>query len=250
MKSILDSGLPIDMILNLILVVEGIRPAVLIEDKKKHEKIIKKYYPDLYYSELNNNVLLSKNHYKKSDILTNETLGVILGYPCACEFEETLKDIDKYGIDVLVEFNDNNTYKSVSQLFGNMAINLDKLETFNEFAKLAEDVLKNNIIVGHLINRVYIEHTYYFSKQNIINMVITNKIYDEKLKECVQHELENIGFPEELCSYNFEFTNKFHKGILLSLITYLKNDPLEKFYPYESDNITSWGDDLLTILNN
>jgi hypothetical protein len=250
METILDSGLPIDIILNLILVVEDIRPAVLIEnEKKKYMKIIQKYYPDLCYSDFGFNFIVSKNKYNKSDITSDETLGLILGYPCAEEFHETLKDFGKYGIHVNVEFTDNNTFEN-NQIFGNAAINLDKLHIFLEFAKLAEDVLKNNNIVGHLINKVYVEYKYDFSTRKIVDMIKNNNIYDDKLKDRITNELLNIGFSDELSSFNFDFTNMFHKAILLSLITYLINDPLEKFYPYESDDVKNWGDSLLKLLKN
>ncbi len=250
-KNLLTSGLPLNILFNLILVQHDVRHAMLIEREDIHFlEIAKEHFNDLIYSHYENLDLciISKILYKNNNFYDNKSIGNILGYPCADDFEDTLKDVNKYGISIDVHLNDGKK----CQLFGNMALNLDKLQIFYDISQFAENTLKNHPEVGDLINSVRVTYDLILPKRIICDMVLEAESYDSLLKKHVEDMLYNVGFSAELYNFNFDLKNRLHKGILVSLIEYVINDPLEKYYPLhdEPTEIINWGKSLLNILQN
>ena len=67
----------------------------------------------------------------------------------------------------------------------------------------------------------------------------------------------NLGF-DELCNYDFDYSNPFHKGILMTLLTHFDNNPLEPFFPLQqwnnlnklsTEKTEKWEKELLRLLN-
>ena len=250
MNLLLESGLPLEMLFNLILVENDVRNATLLDDDLNFFPIAKQYFPNLFYSEYGQELyIVSKNIYCKNEIVSHEIMGNILGYPCASEFEDTLADVDKYFIRINVKTIDGKEH----ELFTNVALNFDKLEIFNNIGTIYKNVLKNHPEIGAIIGDVLVRAQFYpniKTLKNLSNMIINSNTYDSKLKFQISHIFENIGFCKELCEFEFDLTNSFHKGVLISMITFDINNPMEKFYYYKQDNeIIRWGKSLLEILN-
>ena len=61
---------------------------------------------------------------------------------------------------------------------------------------------------------------------------------------------------DKLNEFPFDYTNPFHKGIVLTLLTHYDNNPLEPFYPLQqhkeekevNEKTKKWEQELLTLL--
>ena len=113
----MDRLLTLDLIINCILVKEGVRPAMLLQPvnygetsgndpKTKHiMEQIKSQYPELCQSENYDTfqgVLISKTCYDGEKDITLNKMGEILGYPCYENFSEINRDETSYFISVEV----------------------------------------------------------------------------------------------------------------------------------------------------
>ena len=90
----------------------------------------------------------------------------------------------------------------------------------------------------------------------LITLLMTEKLSEYDKKE-ILNLIWNLGF-DKLCVYNFNYSNPFHKGILVTLLTHYENNPLEPFFPLqqwpELDKLTTsktckWEYEMIQLLN-
>ena len=132
-----DKNIPGEILLNLILVNENIRPSMLVQPKDYREKTekdpktkailnkIKSLFPNLKHSsdyETYQGIIISHNDYNGKEI-SLEKMGEILGYPCYKDFSNIDRNETIYGVDIFVRANDYDSY----QLFANICKDKQKI---------------------------------------------------------------------------------------------------------------------------
>jgi hypothetical protein len=263
-----------EILINLILVKEDVRPGYLIQyidyqEIKKSKifvdsllKTINTLFPELIQSnkyEHNQGVIISKTDYNGCLDIGNKKMGEILGYPCFDDFDDLIGNKTSYYITdiyVYVEI-----YKI--QLLANKC-KKKKNSEFTSIKNKAELVLKNkkyNCIFTKEIS-VKIETIKFLTTQILIDKLIKGvKIYQSE-KDAIFNILYNFGFDDILLDYfeegYFQYHNPLHVGILIGLLINEKNERLEVFYPIqqhsnrvmkEVDEITkTWSKDLKKTL--
>ena len=144
--------IPTDVLMNVILVNENVRPAMLIQpqDYREYDETgpitsnillkLKEKFPKLIFSgnyELYQGIIVSKKDYNHQNI-SLQKMGKILGYPCYLDFNPE-SDKERYLIDIRADYNE----KSF-QLLANICFNPEIISEFEIFAKNAEMVLHKN----------------------------------------------------------------------------------------------------------
>jgi hypothetical protein len=267
--------LHIDIILNCILVNEGVRPAMLVQpadyneathDDQKTKSIIvkiKEQFPNLILStdyEKYQGVIVSKTNYNGRKDISLEEMGKILGYPCYKDFDNIDDENISYNISVYVKDTGNNRI----QIFSNKCKDEKNIKEFKDIEERAKIAFKKeeykSILNGIEVKEIYVETSPVIPTQIIINKLLKNEKLEQNEIDKVQNILYNFGFSMELQFYfldNFQYNNPIHKGILLELLLKNKHDTLSPFFPLQKyptelkkvDEITkAWEMDLLEIL--
>jgi len=237
--------------LNLVLVNEDIRPAMLIQPADYGEatekgfktqsilQAIQETFPHLKQSHLYDiyqGILISKKDYNGQKDITLERMGQILGYPCYLEFNSLNRDQTYYSIEVVV-------LKHTVQLFANLCQDTTKyIDAFHQFAEKATSALNNDrykeLYGLNMPIKVDIEVYEIIPTEMIINKLIENRhCLEPKEIDKVQNILYNFGFSIELQLYflnDFQYHNPVHKGILLGLLVKEKHDTLVPFFPLQN----------------
>ena len=234
------------ILLNLILVDAGVRPAMLVQPvdfgewkatdpkTKKYMKSIKKYFPDLIYSDDYSNfqgiIIAKQDNYNGQTDISNSKMGIILGYPCYAELDIILDnemDVyepelsqDIYNMEVVV-----NTTEIV-QLFGNRCIGESAFSAFADIAKNARKAFKHSKY-QHLLTDLHIKSvtavsTLSISTSNIINkLVAQEKLPTEYIDETINYmwNLDDLQMvSEEIMNTLYNPENKIHNGMLMSIL--------------------------------
>ena len=213
---------------NVLLVAEGVRPAMLVQPADYGEATgkdpqtksfldkVKREYPQLIHSEEYDpyqGIILSKKKYKGS--ISLEEMGRILGYHCSKEFKENTT----YVVE-LVLHKDGQTM----QLLANMCTH-PHLKEFKELAKKAK--------------RVFDKHQFGIDVKVVVKKMITT---DSLLKKCIQNKpftqedkdkIKDIFFNFGWSNLPVEYENPLHRGILMDILLKEKNDTLSPFYPLQ-----------------
>jgi hypothetical protein len=265
----------LDNLLNIILVLENIRPAFLIQpidygetshnDPKTRDilQCIKDNFHNLIHSfkyETYQGIIISKSNYNYRYDIDNTAIGQILGYPCYLEFNNLDRNNETYSITVMVKFIDGNEI----DVFTNVCKDLTNLNKFEKIAHQSKEVLINNTEYNKLLDNkvidVYVEYKKIVSHQSIINKLLSNGKIEKDDIFLISNIFYNNDYNNILISKIMEtlqYDNPIHKGILLNIIINDKNDILSPFYPlykYPNErthiNIISknLSDDLLFIL--
>lgn len=248
-----------DVELNLILVQENVRPAMLIQPADYKEATgkdpqtksilnsIRDRYPDLILSEqyeTYQGIIVAKQSYEGQDI-SLERMGEILGYPCFREFHQT----PLYSIHVNVHLG------GIVELFANGSTS-DSIEAFQAFAEKATPILQSRF---KTFQRIEIVVYPIVPTQTVIDHLLEEKELTVSELDHLQNVLFNFGFSLEFQFYvmdHVQFHNPVHRGILLSLLVREKNDTLSPFFPLqqfptqrkEVDDITvAWEKDLMYL---
>jgi hypothetical protein len=269
----LDSqSIPVDVLLNCILVKERIRPAMLIQPQDYQEatgkdpkikriiESVKKLFPELLQSEHYNvyqGILISYDNFNGEHI-SLEDMGKILGYPCYAEFETLNRDEITYhlGVKAVLE-ND-----ELAHLIANVCANNNKLPEFEAIAKAAEIVFKKEEyqhLLTQKVKSVIVTSTEIVTTKSIINKIINKKKLSDADKGEIQNILYNFSFTMDFQFFfddNFQYNNPVHMGILLSLLLNEQNDTLSPFYPlqFRPENrmvnliIESWQENLMDVI--
>lgn len=260
----------LENMINLILVQEGVRPAMLVQPADQGETtgadpVTKKIldamkidFPDLLYSEkydIYQGIIISKVNYDDQTI-SLEKMGEILGYPCYKDFET----LDRSQITYVM---------SVNALFDNgekieIFVNICKdnvSEIFEEYCRKANSVFSKEEYISLLGRITFTLET----RENIPpHKIIDKLIKSEPITFADTKEISNIiynfgfkmGVSNEIIE-NIQYTNSIHKGILISLLINHINDILSPFYPLQFypeqkasvfERIESWGNQVIDTI--
>lgn len=212
-------------LIQFVLVDENIRNACFIS---KCDDSLLKNFRSLKKSRCFGGFLISKQFYKRLNPDDLE-FGKILGYPCCEDFKEVYENkIDSFTIRVICHFNDNSYF----EIMVNRALNLDKLQEFEEFAIKAEATLKTHLLTKDIVSRVCVEHKKSYCFSTLKHNIKTNTM-DEEMCEEFKNFLWNRGYSQKILSYNFDFSKKVDKVVALMLLTICEYDELDQFYPFD-----------------
>ena len=231
-------------LINLILVKERVRPAFLLQPQDKGNENIRKiinaikdYFPELIHSNdysIYQGIIISYEDFNGKEISLNE-MGRILGYPCHEDYEEIdhIND-DTYTAEIIIKMESGDDVS----LINNKCLNESKKPTFQRISNKIKDVLQKEEYTEILQGRV-IDVIVNFEDNRSINIVIEKLINNKNLNEIdidmITEILYNLGFEDNTeMENNFQYNNLIHRGIILGLLIYFKNDLLRPFYPLQS----------------
>jgi len=231
-------------LINLILVKERIRPAFLLQPQDEgNENIgeiintIKIHFPELIHStdySIYQGIIISYDDFN-GKIISLSDMGKILGYPCYKDYEKMdhMND-DTYTADVIINMESGNNIIIIS----NKCLNESKKPIFKKIANMIKVILQKEEYIKMLGDRVIsviINFEYNYSINVVIKKLISNKNLNEKDNEMITETLYNLGFEDNIeMESNIQYNNPIHKGIILGLLIYFKNDLLKPFYPLQS----------------
>ena len=124
-------------------------------------------------------------------------------------------------------------------------------------ANKATKALKSNKNIGNIIDKVEVNKIEFIPTHLISNKLIKNEKLNENEENELRNILYNIGFSPELSFYDFNYKNKIHIGVLLTLLSYSNNPLIEPFcplqnYPNEDKEVAklteAWEKELIEIL--
>jgi hypothetical protein len=234
-------------IINLILVHEGVRPAMLLQPADQGEstgadpktkKILdamKIEFPDLIYSEnyqTYQGIIISKVSYDDQFISLNK-MGEILGYPCYKDFEE----LDRSQITYTISINALLHGAQKIQIFVNLCKD-NVSEIFDKINKEANLVFSKEEYISLFGEKVTfeLEITENTSRNKIIDKLIKNEVITSNDIKEILNIMYNFGFNDIICDEiikNIQYTNPIHKGILISLLINSINNTVAPFYPLQ-----------------
>ena len=231
----MDYQIPLDVLFNLILVQEDVRPAMLIQPVNYPEILlelilhyVEKEYPCLTLTKEYHGyqgIIVSKRGYTDHRI-SCASMGKILGYPYYSHFDE-VTDQDSYVIEIIATNNEFTT-----QIMANVCNDTFKLPEFEIIARNAQEVLRKyyqNINVYAVITNIP-------SYDSVITELLSDRELPMDHIEFVNNQFWNYltdgntqGIPE-VCTY-FDYSNKIHRGILIAYLLDFKHDRLSILYP-------------------
>jgi hypothetical protein len=271
----LTKNIGIEELINVILVNENVRPAMLIQPADYKEATgadektklilmsIKNNFPNLIFSEkykgLYQGIIISKKGYD-NEVINLDDMGKILGYPCYNDFTNLDREKITYSIGLQAVLNDG---KGNAEIFSNACSNNSIRPTFDKIAMDATNVLKSNKLIKSIIEKVEVVEYIIIPTSIIINKLINNTILNQAEKDKIQNILYNFGFGFDIQFFfkkSFDYQNEVHKGILLGLLVYERNDPIMPFSPLQkyskkiiqqyNDAISKWESELIVALQN
>jgi hypothetical protein len=245
-----------EVLVNIILVKDDVRPAYLLQfanyDEYNNKGIItsslaneaKHLFPEFILStdySVNQGIIISKKNYNGRNDIDLDKMGEILGYNDYCKKKFTLidRDIDNYYIEFYYKIRGeerNNLFTVVCD-----KVELEEIITCNNFVikakKALQDEKNKKYLFGLLVEDISYEIKNDISPQTIFNKLLNNKdLSDEDLME-----LDNMLFYNFYMIEDDDISNKFkkllqknnpaHHGILLTLLNFYINDILQTFYP-------------------
>jgi hypothetical protein len=257
-----------EIILNAFLVKNDVRNAFMLQpinykeldkDEPTTSAILNELavtYPELIQSECYEGIILSKFSYKENKEWNSEIIGEILGYPSCKEFKHTIENPneDKITFDFTIELK---TGEMIS-LFCNVCTIehvKEHKQIMQNMADKATVVLQEDPLFMQIVKKAKIIETHVYSIKYLINKIMQNKpLTIQEIFE-VNNYIWNLSM-EKLNEFPFDYTNPFHKGVVLTLLTHFDNNPLEPFYPLQyhkeenevNEKIKKWEKELLTLL--
>jgi hypothetical protein len=159
-------------LVNCILVQAGIRNAFLLQyidygenspnDPESSYKLagIQEYFPELIQSESVQGMLISKNKYTWEESYDEADMGRILGFPCVDDFDYIVRNPGdpSVTIEIIVHLKPGGDKEEV-QIMVYRCKDISHFSDAVAFASLAEQVLKNDRLVGPIIESVEAKKT-------------------------------------------------------------------------------------------
>jgi len=250
-------NIPIDILLNLILVSERVRPSMLVQsidygetelEAPKTKNILDNitiYFPHLYQSKNYNEfqgVIISYDNYD-GQTLSEDEIGKILGYPYFNGYSSIDRTTIYYSIIVYCDINGYDI-----QLLENISNNKNK-KIFKDFVKKAEKVLKIKVkdFIDINVGKLSIKVIKIPTVKSIINKIILNKKLrnDEinEIKIILLFNFSNFDIENDNVFGHIQFDNIIHKNILLKILEKFNNN---RMIPFEKYDICE--EDLINIL--
>jgi hypothetical protein len=261
------SEIGLEEYMNCVLVQANVRPAFLIQpadyseatsnDPKTAAKVaaIRRFFPDLVVSNINGEALVSQRAWTEAEFKRNQDMGDALGYPCAAEYEYTLthKNEPVVAIQVVVAMEDG----ARLQIMANVCKDASKFERFVELAAAAERALKADARLK--VASVTAEKAVTVPVKYILQKLIRGEALNDDEEGGLRNEIWNMGWEDgdAMSEYKYEFNNPVHRGILIMLMTYAKEDPMAPFYPLQRHaehrevtvRMRRWSRELRRVLN-
>jgi len=240
--------IPVDILINCILVNERIRPAMLVqpidyrEEKGSDPRTktivdeIRRRFPRLQCSEdykgIYQGVIISLSSFNDETIGLND-MGKILGYPCYSDFETLDRDVDHYSMTLVARTKNDKRY----HIFANICRDESRIYEFQRMAYGAMKVLRNPAYADMFTSRirdVYVEVKLITPIADLLKLVVSGKALSSKDMEKILNYLYNLGYEEEWISElegSIQYDNPFHRGFLASFIIESKYNLISPFYP-------------------
>jgi hypothetical protein len=228
-----------EILFNLILVHENVRPAMLIQPINysitKLELIIDyitTYFPNLILTKEYQGyqgIIVSKNDYS-SQIINNNKMGQILGYPYYYHFDNITEN-DNYVIEL---FAVHDTYSL--QILANVCNDIIKLPEFKDIAKNAEEALLKhgyNVVINVVVSKIP-------SYDSVITELLSERELSPDHIEFINNQIWNYltdGTNDQvpqICTH-LDYSNKIHRGIIIALLLDFKHDRLNILYPLKGN---------------
>ncbi len=226
---------PLDVYMNVVLVNNDIRPAMLIQpaDYNNNQErfnqivqLVKQVFPHLIMTNNYQGVIVSKKKIVNK-VETSKEMGHILGYPCADDFEKE-SDV-KYTISVEAVIEEDGEEDFI-QIIPNICNNLNKRSQFENIAKDSKKVF--HAIGLDFVKDVIVKVRSKVPMKVLIAKLKNNEILSQEDIYELNEMLENYDFTK-LTMKNFDITNCIHRGILVGLCLMYKPFPLQAFYPIQ-----------------
>jgi hypothetical protein len=243
--------------INCVLVEKGARRAWMLQPQdyaesganspKTSEKLaaITHFFPSLVQTITSHGIIISKIPPQPPTAAggyTSADIGNIIGYICAEEFENILnRDEEESSV----------TY-TINVKFSNGSPDTDLLATrckdertqgaHERLRFRIEQVLKKDKRTKGIVSSVELVKDFTVPVTVILRKLVNKEPLSDHEKSEMMNYIYNIGFTEggEFLEYEFDETNEFHRGILLTLITHYIHNPMEPLFP-----ITQFGDEKL-----
>lgn len=263
------SEIGLDEYMNCVLVQSDVRPAFLIQPvdyreintsypkTKRKLDAIKLTFPELIISIINGEALISKRAYVEEDFKKNQDMGEALGYPCAADYEYTLTH--KHEPDVTIHINAIMTDGTSLQILGNACKDDSKFVEFEELAAAAETALKADPRLTGKLASVVVKKNVTVPVKYLLQKLIDNRELNEDEEKNLRNQIWNMGWEDgnAMTDYKYEFNNPVHRGILITLMTHVREDPMEPFYPLHNrqewigvvTRMRRWSRELRRVLN-
>lgn len=263
------SEIGLEEYMNCVLVRSDVRPAFLIQPADYREvtsnntitqrkvNAIKLFFPELIISTINGEALISKRAYTEADFQKNQDMGEALGYPCAADYEYTLTH--KNEPDVAIHINAIMTDGTSLQILANACKDDSKFPQFVALASAAETVLKADPRLTGKILSVVVKKQVTVPVKYLLQKLIRNEPLNKDEEYTLRNQIWNMGWEDNnaMTQYKYEFNNPVHRGILITLMTHVREDPMEPFYPLQSHaeypahiiKMKRWSRELRRVLN-
>jgi hypothetical protein len=231
---------PLDVYMNVILVNNDIRPAMLVQEAdyirntKQFDKIIeniKNLFPNLILTfdyNIYQGIIVSKKDYTGRNDVSLSEMGHILGYPCADEFE-TNDSNTKYNFSINAVIEDDGEVDEI-QLIPNICKSVNKRSQFENIARDAKNVFERMGLT--FVKDVIVKVRAKVPKKLLIHKLKNNEPLSEEEIYELDEILENFDF-DRLRMKHFNVNDCIHRGILIGLILRYENEPLSPFFPIQ-----------------
>ena len=229
-----------ELYFNCVLVDKNVRNAFLIQpvdygdnfstDKLTAFKInyIKYLFPNFILSDVRRETIVSKHAYE--NILADSDIGIILGYPCAEEYDtviEVFREKETVAIDINVYLDSGDKINILSYV----CLDDKHFKNAQKFALLTQKVLKQDPLMGFKIVEVKAEKDIRTPVSILIEKLISKTVLTDKDKEQINDTIYNDLFYENNTQLNQDYSNDAHVGMIITLLLLIKNDPTSPFWP-------------------
>ena len=239
--------IPIDVLINILLVKNNIRPAMMVQHADYEEQniyepktknilqYIQNNFSEMYIIYNLQGAIISKENIYETSINT-DNIGIILGYPCAIQWitEYNTLNISHYTINFCAISKDDEQII----LFSNICfieIELIKLE-FLKIVEHANTILSTNNELCNLVKIFYITYSQIIDETILIDKLKTKSILLENELSALKNIIWNFGFIKiidhiEKNNSFIQYNNSIHCGIIISLLIQSKYKPYAVFFP-------------------
>ena len=246
--------------ITLFLVNNNIRPACLfvldeVNNIDKFKQNINKYFPNLniFYYNVIKSIFVSLHNIDVSKIKSDDDVGQILGYPSdGIKFSKINRNEILYSSHIKIKFKTDDTIDILDVVSQSSILN-----QMHDLMYCFTNCLKDCILFND-IDKIYTEEEIIYPIDHLCKKLINNENLNEQEKYCIFNNISNT-FTDELAYYNFNFSNPYHKAIIISLLLQCKHDVCKQFYGvnYKTTETTKemsklrikYSDEILQYLN-
>ena len=143
------------------------------------------------------------------------------------------------------------------QLFLNIATDTTHYFELADFADKATEYIKKDPFIGYIVDKIVAEVRINIPPKRILDKVLKREPITDDIVDELKNFTYNLGFSDKLQTYNYEFDNPFHLGVICTIITFYINNPISAVNPVHRysvekeiyDVYEKWEKELLRILN-